>query len=238
MAEQSPHILVVDDDPEIRDLLSRFLVRSGLRVSVAREWRDMQRVLSAARIDLIVLDLMLPGKDGLAICRELHGTHAIPIIMLTAMGEATDRVVGLELGADDYVAKPFDPRELLARIRAVLRRHAAHVSQRDAKQPLCFCGWTLDPTRYRLTSPEGGLVSLSSGEFDLLLAFVEHPQRVLTRDQLLDITRGRAAEPFDRSIDVQVSRLRRKIETNPQTPELIVTVRGGGYVFTPTVAST
>ncbi|MET0657932.1 MAG: response regulator [Steroidobacteraceae bacterium] len=233
--DPTAHILVVDDDPEIRDLLSRFLVRSGLRVSLAREWREMQRVLSAARIDLIVLDLMLPGKDGLAICRELQGTNATPIIMLTAMGEATDRVVGLELGADDYVAKPFDPRELLARIRAVLRRRDGSTSHRGAKHPLRFCGWTLDPSRYRLTSPEGGLVSLSSGEFDLLLAFAEHAQRVLTREQLLDITRGRAAEPFDRSIDVQVSRLRRKIETNPQAPELIVTVRGGGYVFTPAV---
>ncbi|HKQ83984.1 MAG TPA: response regulator [Steroidobacteraceae bacterium] len=233
--DPTAHVLVVDDDPEIRELLSRFLMRSGLRVSLAREWREMQRVLSAARIDLIVLDLMLPGKDGLAICRELQGTHAIPIIMLTAMGEATDRVVGLELGADDYVAKPFDPRELLARIRAVLRRRAANPSHRGAKHPLRFSGWTLDPARYRLTSPEGGLVSLSSGEFDLLLAFAEHAQRVLTREQLLDITRGRAAEPFDRSIDVQVSRLRRKIETNPQAPELIVTVRGGGYTFTPAV---
>lgn len=233
--DPTAHVLVVDDDPEIRELLSRFLMRSGLRVSLAREWREMQRVLSAARIDLIVLDLMLPGKDGLAICRELQGTNAIPIIMLTAMGEATDRVVGLELGADDYVAKPFDPRELLARIRAVLRRRAANPSHRGAKHPLRFSGWTLDPARYRLTSPEGGLVSLSSGEFDLLLAFAEHAQRVLTREQLLDITRGRAAEPFDRSIDVQVSRLRRKIETNPQAPELIVTVRGGGYTFTPAV---
>lgn len=233
MTETAPHILVVDDDPEIRELLSRFLVRSGLRVSVAREWRDMQRTLSSARIDLMVLDVMLPGKDGLTICRELRGGHPMPIIMLTAMGEATDRVVGLELGADDYMAKPFDPRELLARIRAVLRRRdATHPLQRSARQPLRFCGWTLDPTRYRLTSPEGGLISLSSGEFDLLLAFAEHPQRVLTREQLLDLTRGRVAEPFDRSIDVQVSRLRRKIENNPQNPELIVTVRGGGYMFT------
>lgn len=236
MLEHTPHVLVVDDDPEIRELLSRFLVRSGLRVSLAREWRDMQRVLGTARIDLIVLDLMLPGKDGLTICRELHG-NAIPLIMLTAMGEATDRVVGLEMGADDYVAKPFDPRELLARIRAVLRRHASSPTHRGTKQPLRFCGWTLDPTRYRLTSPEGGLVSLSSGEFDLLLAFAEHPQRVLTRDQLLDLTRGRTAEPFDRSIDVQVSRLRRKIETDAQAPEFIVTVRGGGYMFTPEVSA-
>jgi two-component system OmpR family response regulator len=239
MTETAPHILVVDDDPDIRDLLSRFLVRSGLRVSVAREWRDMQRILSSARIDLMVLDVMLPGKDGLTICRELRAAHPTPIIMLTAMGEATDRVVGLELGADDYMAKPFDPRELLARIRAVLRRRdAPHPLQRSAKRPLRFLGWTLDPTRYRLTSPEGGLISLSSGEFDLLLAFAERPQRVLTREQLLDLTRGRVAEPFDRSIDVQVSRLRRKIENNQQNPELIVTVRGGGYMFTAPVEPT
>lgn len=237
MPECSPHILIVDDDPEIRDLLSRFLLRSGMRVSVARDSREMERLLGEARIDLVVLDLMLPGKDGLTICREMHaGPRApVPVIILTAMGGATDRVVGLELGADDYMAKPFEPRELVARIRSVLRRNLAPARTASRKRALQFGGWTLDPMRYRLTSPEGALISLSTGEFDLLLTFAEHPQRVLTRDQLLDLARGRAAEPFDRSIDVQVSRLRRKIEPTPRAPELIITVRGGGYLFTPDV---
>jgi two-component system OmpR family response regulator len=233
--ERSAHILVVDDDPEIRDLLSRFLMRSGLRVSVARDGREMQRIAADARIDLIVLDLMLPGKDGLTLCRELRSSAHTPVIMLTAMGSPTDRIVGLELGADDYLAKPFEPRELLARIRAVLRRHETTSTHPQRHRALSFCGWKLEPVNRRLTSPEGALVSLSSGELDLLVTFAEHAQRVLTRDQLLDLTRGRAAEPFDRSIDVQVSRLRRKVEPNPQTPELIVTVRGGGYMFTPAV---
>ena len=231
-SDSSPHILVVDDDREIRDLLSRFLDRNGLRVSVARDSREMEKVLHDSRIDLLVLDLMLPGKDGLAICRDLPAGSAMPVIMLTAMGETTDRIVGLEVGADDYMAKPFEPRELLARIRAVLRRRdAAGKAFSAGTKVLQFAGWTLDPVRHRLTSPDGTIVSLSGGEFDLLLAFAERPGRVLTREQLLDLTRSRAAGPFDRSIDVQVSRLRHKIEANPQLPELIVTVRGGGYVF-------
>ncbi len=231
-AVRTPHVLVVDDDRDIRDLLSRFLARSGLRVSAARDAREMDLRLRDSRIDVVVLDLMLPGKDGLTICRELRAGSRLPVIMLTAMGEATDRIVGLEVGADDYLAKPFEPRELLARIRAVLRRSEAAGPARDpAVQTLRFSGWQLDVTRRRLTADDGTLVSLSGAEFDLLQALAERPRRTLSRDQLLDLTRGRAAVPFDRSVDVLVSRLRRKVEANPQSPELILTVRGGGYLL-------
>ena len=234
--ESTPHILIVDDDREIRELLSRFLERHGLRVSVARDEREMQKVMQDSAIDLVVLDAMLPGKNGFTICRELRAAGNLPIIMLTAAGDETDRIVGLEMGADDYVAKPFNPRELLARMRAVLRRAAE--PGRAVELPrgtLNFAGWTLDVGRRRLLSPEGAMVTLSTGEFDLLLVFAERPQRVLSRDQLLDLARGRGPTAYDRSIDVQVSRLRRKIEVDPRTPEIIATVRGGGYVFTPTV---
>jgi two-component system OmpR family response regulator len=233
----APHILIVDDDREIRDLLARFLDKHGLRVTTAAEGREMQRVLDGNRIDLIVLDLMLPGEDGLTLCRNLRAKSRIPIIMLTAMGEETDRIVGLEMGADDYLAKPFNPRELLARIKAVLRR----VAQAPAPVPveggavLEFAGWTLDRDRRELQRPDGILVPLTSGEYELLAVFATHPGRVLSRDQLLDLARGREAQPFDRSIDVQVSRLRRKIEAEPQAPRLIKTVRNGGYTFTPHV---
>ena len=232
--DNTPHILIVDDDREIRELLSRFLARNGCRVSVAREEREMRKVLQDASIDLIVLDAMLPGKDGFTICRELRATGGVPIIMLTAIGDETDRIVGLEMGADDYVAKPFNPRELLARMRAVLRRSAApqRPEENAAGGLLRFAGWTLDVGRRHLLSPEGALVTLSTGEFDLLLAFAERPQRTLSRDQLLDLARGRGPAPFDRSIDVQVSRLRRKIEADPRAPGIIATVRGGGYMFT------
>ncbi len=230
--DNSPHILIVDDDREIRDLLSRFLTRNGFRVSVAREEREMRKALQDSGIDLIVLDAMLPGKDGFTICRELRATGNMPIIMLTAVGDETDRIVGLEMGADDYVAKPFNPRELLARMRAVLRRATLPGrGPEPASGLLRFAGWTLDAGRRQLLSPEGALVTLSTGEFDLLLAFVERPQRTLSREQLLDLARGRGPVPFDRSIDVQVSRLRRKIEVDPRAPEIIATVRGGGYVF-------
>jgi two-component system OmpR family response regulator len=235
--DASPHILIVDDDREIRDLLARFLDKHGLRVTTAADGREMHRVLDGSRIDLIVLDLMLPGEDGLTLCRNLRAKSAVPIIMLTAMGEETDRIVGLEMGADDYLAKPFNPRELLARVKAVLRR----AEQRPAAGPveggavLEFAGWTLDLDRRELQRPDGVMVPLSGGEYELLAAFATHPGRVLSRDQLLDLARGREAQPFDRSIDVQVSRLRRKIEADPQEPALIKTVRNGGYTFTPSV---
>lgn len=235
--DTAPHLLVVDDDREIRDLLSRFLKRQGYRVETARDGREMRQALADWRIDLVILDRMLPGEDGLSLCRALRAESRVPIIMLTVMGGETDRIVGLEMGADDYVTKPFHPHELVARVRAVLRR-ARTLPDRAEAMPgtvLRFADWTLDPTRRRLEAPDGVTVALSDGEFDLLLAFVEHPRRVLSRDQLLDLTRGRAAAPFDRSVDVQVGRLRRKIERDPKQPELIKTVRGGGYLFTPAV---
>lgn len=241
--QPSPHLLIVDDDREIRELLSRFLRKHGFRISVAADGREMQRLLRDAAIDLVVLDLMLPGEDGLVLCRRLRAVSGLPVIMLTAMGEEVDRIVGLEMGADDYVAKPFSPRELLARIRAVLRRSAgpsrppaatAADAAASAGQPARvarFAGFRLDLDSRELLSPDGVLVPLSSGEFALLAAFAGHPQRVLSREQLLDLARGRDAQPFDRSIDVQVSRLRRKIEPDPREPALIKTVRGGGYLF-------
>lgn len=228
-----PHILVVDDDQRIRSMLASFLRDHGLRVSQAGDGRQMFTVLEAARIDTVVLDVMMPGEDGISLCRRLRSESTVPIILLTAVSGETDRIVGLEVGADDYVTKPFNPRELLARIRAVLRRVAMlSAGPRESRQAIYrFNGWRLDPTRRTLHSPGGALTDLTSGEFDLLAAFAEHPQRVLTRDQLLDLARGRSAAGFDRSIDVQISRLRRKIEDNPQDPSLIKTVRNEGYYF-------
>jgi two-component system, OmpR family, response regulator len=239
-SDRCPCLLVVDDDQEIRDLLSSLLSRRGYRVTTAHQEKEMRQILSASRIDLVILDLMLPGKDGLVICRELRASSSVPIIMLTARGDATDRIVGLEVGADDYLPKPFDVRELEARIRAILRRTGsdANDTKPSVTMKFVFDGWTLDPRHRQLLSPEGALVELTSGEFDLLLVFVERPQKTLSRDQLLDLTRGRDAAPFDRSIDIQVSRLRRKIELDAKAPEIIKTVRSSGYVFTPTVQCT
>ena len=240
--ERIPHILVVDDDREIRALLTRFLGGPGYRVSSARDGAEMMRALEGGRIDLIILDVMLPGEDGLSLCRRVRAASTVPIIMLTAVGDETDRIVGLEMGADDYLSKPFNPRELLARIKAVSRRAAgpgmpvsAGECGGSSGRALVFEGWRLSLARRELHSPDGVLIQLSAGEFDLLVAFAEHPQRVLTRDQLLDLARGRTAAPFDRSIDVQVSRLRRKIERDPADPALIKTVRGGGYLFAASV---
>jgi len=233
-----PHILVVDDDREIRDLLSRFLRKHGYRVDTAGDGRAMAQALTAGRFDLLVLDLMLPGEDGLSLCRKVRQTSDLPIIMLTAMGEEADRIVGLEVGADDYLGKPFNPRELLARIRAILRRTASLPrGDADPSPALVFDGWRLDIVHRTLTAPDGALVDLTAGEFDLLVALAEHPGRVLNRDQLLDLTRGREAGPFDRSVDVQISRLRRKIEADAKAPAMIKTVRGGGYVFAAKVTS-
>lgn len=230
------HILIVDDDREIRQLLTAFLTRHGLRVDAAADGPAMDKLLAAGRFDLVVLDLMLPGEDGLALCRRLRSTSDLPIIMLTALAEEIDRIVGLEMGADDYVVKPFSPRELLARIKAVLRRTESIAAlPGDPGKTLRFEGWRLDLGKRELHSPEGVLMPLTSGEFDLLATLAQRPQRVLNRDQLLDLTRGRTASAYDRSIDVQLSRLRRKIESDPNQPALIKTVRGGGYLFQPRV---
>ncbi|HIJ64026.1 MAG TPA: response regulator [Rhodospirillaceae bacterium] len=239
MTEQgAAHILVVDDDREIRDLLARFLIKHGLKVSTARDGKEMAKTMERSSIDLLVLDLMLPGEDGLSLIRKLRATSTIPVIMLTAMGEDADRIVGLEMGADDYLPKPFNPRELLARIKAVLRRinppRPAGAAVGDIAR---FDGWTLELGPRRLLSQDGAEVELSTGEYELLHAFITHPRRVLSRDQLLDLARGRSAVPFDRSIDIQVMRLRRKIEADPKEPRLIKTVRGGGYIFAAEITS-
>jgi two-component system, OmpR family, response regulator len=233
------HLLLVDDDKELCALLSKFLTRHGYRVSTAHNGKEMASILEASRVNLVVLDLMLPGEDGLALCRRIRSTSTLPIIMLTAMGEEVDRIIGLEMGADDYLAKAANPRELLARVRAVLRRVGAPEAGAPTAQKriLEFAGWHLDITHRQLISPQQALVPLRAGEFELLLSFVERPHRVLSRDQLLDLSRGRSASVFDRSIDVQVSRLRRKIEIDPKEPTLIKTVRNGGYILAANVVA-
>ena len=233
------HVLIVDDDAEIRNLAAKFLRTHGHRVTAVRDGREMWPTLKSAAVDLIVLDVMLPGSNGLDLCRELRKTSRIPIIMLTALGADTDRIVGLELGADDYLAKPFNPRELLARIHAVLRR-AQSAGQGTAPVKsngtrLVFEEWTLDLMRRELLNPQGVVVDLSTGEYDMLLTFLEAPQRVLTREQLLDGAKNRVATGFDRVIDVQVSRLRRKIEASEDSQAMIKTIRGVGYMFVPVV---
>jgi two-component system OmpR family response regulator len=237
MMARSPHILIVEDDREIRTMVLRFLQKHGFRVSAADNARAMDKILADARIDLMVLDIMLPGEDGLSICRRIRVESAMPVIMLTASGEPTARVVGLEMGADDYIPKPFDPHELLARIKAVLRRANAMPTVMQAAAPavMRFSGWQLNSVARELINPENSRVILTSAEFELLTAFCRHPQRTLTRDQLLDLTQGRAGAPLDRSIDILVSRIRRKIERDPRFPDLIKTVRSGGYIFTPDV---
>lgn len=234
-----PHLLIVDDDKELCSLLSKFLSRHGYRVSVAHNGGEMASTLEASRVNLVILDLMLPGEDGLVLCRRLRATSTLPIIMLTAISDETDRIIGLEMGADDYLAKVPNPRELLARVRAVLRRAGPPEARAsvDQKRILEFAGWRLDVTHRQLFSAKNALVPLRAGEFDLLLALAERPQRVLSRDQLLDLSRGRTANVFDRSIDVQISRLRRKIEPDPKEPTLIKTVRSGGYILAANVVA-
>jgi len=231
--ETMPHILIVDDDREIRDLLAKFLERQRLRVTTARDGKEARRAFMNGHFQLVVLDLMMPGEGGLEIARWLRGESKVPIIMLTAMAEETDRIIGLELGADDYVTKPFNPRELLARIRAVLRRtgDAEDRVPDNAAKTYSFSGWVLETARRRLLDPSGVEVALTGGEYDLLVALLDRPNRVLTRDMLLDLLRGRQAGPFDRAIDVAVSRLRRKLEDDGRNAQLIKTVRGGGYVL-------
>jgi two-component system OmpR family response regulator len=227
----APHILVVDDHREIRDALTRYLQRNGMRADAAEDARAMDKALAAGSYDLVILDVMMPGEDGLSVCRRLAVETDIPILMLTALGEDTDRIVGLELGADDYLAKPFNPREVLARIKAILRR-SERVERAGGDlggQTLRFDRWLLDVDRRRLSDEAGAETPLTTAEFRLLTVFLERPRLVLSRDRLLDLTAGREGGPFDRAIDNQVSRLRRKIERDPASPEIITTVRGGGY---------
>ncbi len=237
MTEKQTHILIVDDDKEILSLLRDFLRQYQFTISTACNGGDMFTILTKQNIDLIILDIMLPGDDGFELCRKIRSDSNVPIIMLTAIGEEADRIVGLEMGADDYVAKPFSPRELLARIKAVLRRSTEGSLESLPKRAstLTFEGWTLDLATRRFISPDGLEVSLRTSEFDLLEAFANNEQKVLSRDQLMDMTRDRLAGPFDRSIDILISRLRQKMETDPKNPQLIKTVRGGGYLFTPKV---
>jgi len=233
--EHNYKILVVDDHADIRELLKRFLTPHGFNVVTAEDGESMIKAMSQQQFDMIILDLMLPGKDGVTLCREIRGTSSIPIIMLTALGEEIDRIIGLEVGADDYLAKPFNPRELLARIKSVLRRYLTipninkQTSATHAKYT--FSGWSLNSTTRELFNQNGVLVSLTSTEFELLLAFLTHPNIVLTREDLLKLVQGRGAEVYDRAVDTLISRLRKKIEANPKEPKLIKTIWGGGYQF-------
>ena len=231
--ESIDHILVVDDDAEIRGLLGEYLRKNGCRATVVAEGKAMWTALARGKVDLIVLDLMLPGEDGLELCRKLRADSDTPVIMLTARGEETDRIVGLEIGADDYLAKPFSARELLARIKSVLRRTRSLPRNLRAEEAraIAFAGWRLDTVARHLISPDGVLTSLSGAEFRMLRIFLGHPNHVLSRDQLMVLSHGREAEPFDRSIDNQVSRLRHRLGEDPADPKIIKTVRGEGYVL-------
>ncbi|MCZ7601095.1 MAG: response regulator [Gammaproteobacteria bacterium] len=234
--QESDSILIVDDDREIRSLLAAYLEKNGYRALTAGDGREMRACLDRHRVDLVVLDLMLPGEDGLDLCRDLRARTSLPVVMLTARGEETDRIVGLEIGADDYVPKPFNPRELLARIRAVLRRsRALPESALVAGEGYCFGRWRVDTRSRSLRDADDVVVPLSAAEYDLLMVFLTHPGRVLDRDQLMDLTRGRDAMPFDRSIDMQVSRLRKRLGTDADNSEYIKTVRSKGYLFVPEV---
>jgi two-component system OmpR family response regulator len=234
----TPHLLCVDDDTDILALLTNFFRKHSHIVSTATNSAEMFAILKNQPIDLVILDVMLQDEDGFSVCRALRAVSQIPVIMLTAVADHTDRVVGLEIGADDYLTKPFDQRELLARVKAVLRRTAEKPSAptcSETRPVLCFAGWRLDVARRELRSMDGSLVLLSGGEFELLLAFAEHAQQVLTRDRLIDLARGESHLADDRSIDVLVSRIRRKLEPDLKNPSLIRTVRNGGYIFTSAV---
>ncbi|HMT46408.1 MAG TPA: response regulator [Novosphingobium sp.] len=228
---ETVRLLLVDDEAALREPLAEYLSRQGFAVSQAVSAAQARTILQNETPELVLLDIMMPGEDGLSLCRHLSEARAIPVILLTARGEATDRIVGLEIGADDYVVKPFEPRELVARIRSVLRRAAKAAPPAAEEELFEFEGWRLDPLKRRLTDPSGAMVSISSVEFRLLMAFVEHPRQVLDRDRLLDMVQGREAHLFDRAVDNQVSRLRRKIEADSRNPTLIQTVWGGGYML-------
>lgn len=237
--DTTPHIAVVDDNRDIRDLVGKYLQKHDYRVTLAENAAAFRRLVDRSAIDLVVLDVMMPGEDGLSLCRHLRETTSIPVIMLTAMAEETDRIVGLELGADDYLTKPFNPRELLARIKAVLRRVQSLPPQRGeikAKE-VRFDRWLLNVGRRELIDQDGMSVPLSTAEFRLLSVFLDHVGLVLSRDQLLDLAVGRSAEPFDRAIDNRVSRLRKKLEIDPKTPMIIKTHWGGGYSFSADVVT-
>jgi two-component system OmpR family response regulator len=234
---ENGHILIVDDQQEICDVVQEYLTGEGYRVSAAHDGAGMRRALTQGQVDLVILDLMLPGEDGLTLARSLRSESGIGIIILTGRGETVDRIIGLEMGADDYLPKPFHLRELLARVKAVLRRAHDRTAEtpHSSRSRVQFAGWNLDLSSRELRSPGGDEVRLTTGEFDLLSAFVNNANQVLSRDRLLDLARNREAGPFDRTIDVQVGRLRRKLEDDPQNPALIKTVRGSGYIFTPSV---
>ena len=239
MPPKTPHILVVDDHRSIREPLAKYLGENGFRVSMAANGVEMDSVVKAASIDLIVLDILMPGEGGLEICRRIRETRDIPVILLTAVAEETDRIVGLEIGADDYLSKPFNPRELLARIKSVLRRANSLPRQFSGIEAghIGFGPWVLDVDRQVLRKESGNQErALSTVEFRLLMTFLSHPKMVLSRDQLLDMVSRRAADVFDRSIDNQVSRLRKKIEADPKSPEIVKTIWGGGYMFALDVA--
>ncbi|MDK2768118.1 MAG: response regulator [Sphingomonas sp.] len=233
VAASATCIAVVEDDSEIGMLVAGLLRREGYEAEICRSGESLDRLRARRRIDLVLLDVMLPGEDGFSICRRLRAEGDVPVLMVTARGDDIDRVVGLELGADDYLVKPFNPRELVARVRAILRRtrEAHRVSATTIEARFCVGCFLLDPGRRSLLGPDGQEIEITAGEFDLFAALIAHPQRVLNRDQLLDWTRGRNAAPFDRSIDVQIGRLRRKLEIHPEGRGLIKTVRGGGYVL-------
>ena len=231
MSDDPIKLLLVDDEAALREPLAEYLSRQGFCVSQASSAAQARTLLRDETPDLILLDIMMPGEDGISLCRHVVEARAIPVIFLTARGEATDRIVGLEIGADDYVVKPFEPRELVARIRSVLRRSARIAAQAGENELYEFEGWRLDPLKRRLTDQEGAVVVISSVEFRLLVAFLDHPRQVLDRDRLLDMVQGREAHLFDRAVDNQVSRLRRKIEVDSRSPQLIQTVWGGGYML-------
>ncbi len=239
MTLKEHHLLVVDDDPEICDLLKQYLGKNGYQVTTVGDGKKMMAVLGQTRIDLVVLDLMLPGTDGLELCRNLRASSKMPIIMLTARGDEMDRVLGLEMGADDYLAKPFSARELLARIKGVLRRAGdlPFDPQTETPEGFEFSEWKLDTRTQHLTCPKGIVIPLSHAEYQLLLVLLTHPNRVLSRDQLLDLTQGRESGPFDRSIDVLVGRLRRRLNDDANQPELIKTIRGRGYLLSSKVSN-
>ena len=236
MTDEQSHVLIVDDDRDIRQPLAEYFRRHGFRTSVAADGREMDKLLATAHVDVIVLDIMMPGEDGLSICRRLQETAQIPLILLTALTESTDRIVGLELGADDYVTKPFDPRELLARVKSVLRRSRMLPRRlQHSTGKVRFDRWRFDFSRKEVIRDDDLVVRLSSGEHLLLVSLIEHAGLTLSRDQLLDLTQGREAQVFDRSIDNQISRLRRKLESDSKSPHIIQTRWGGGYVLAATV---